>query len=121
MKEKIPLPKDSMKRIINMMEYVEEHRERLDEKDMKEKFDNNNFNLFSRYCLGEEEYAALVGTGKYRLTQIGVRRLYELRRLQADEDRIKWTIRATIAIATFTGVQAFFLALPWVLKMFGVS
>lgn len=105
MEEKKPLPKDSLKKIVKIMEHVEEHDEQLTERDIETKFGDDNYHMFSRYCLGGNEAYAHDPSGKFKLTQIGVRRLHELRKVLAEERRAEWIKWATIIITIFAGLQ----------------
>jgi hypothetical protein len=103
--EKYPLPKDSLKRIVKIMEYVEEHSEQLNEQDLINEFGANGNWLFKEYCRGGNEPYVNDPGGRFQLTQIGIRKLHDLRRILAEERSamaMKW---ATIVMATFIGLQ----------------
>jgi DNA polymerase III sliding clamp (beta) subunit (PCNA family) len=113
MKGKQFLPKDSLNRIVKIMEYVEEYGEQLSEDNLKTTFGDIGYNLFSRYCLGGNKPYAQSHSGKLKLTQLGVRRLHELRKILAEERRAEWVKWATIIIAIFTVLQ--FLRWVWII------
>ncbi len=119
-RKKARLPKDSLKRIVEIMEFVE-GIEKLSNKNkentkfllvakkqiLEKRFGEEGFYLFRKYCLSnkfENDYA-YERDGAFYLTQLGMRKLHELRGTLAQEKRdviIKWT---TIAIATTAIVQ----------------
>ena len=104
MKEKHFLPKNSLNRIVEIMEYVEERNEQLTEDNLKNIFGDKYYNLFSRYCLGGDEYAKKHDE-KFGLTQVGVRKLHDLRKILIEERRSEWIKWATIVMAIFTVLQ----------------
>jgi len=125
---------DSLQTIIKMMEYVlKRHhlQKEVSESDIKEEFKEkdcgeNIYWLFNQYMgddkTKEEDKYAIMKTPSLpasqeaqivQLTTKGLRQLFELKRLRAEEkrneaeekrnERIKW---ATIVMAIFTGFQA---------------
>jgi len=105
------LSKDSLKRIVKIMRYVEENRqqiaeaEQLTESTIEKEFGEDGFHMFSRYCLGGKEEYAIESQDpikKIFLSQKGVRKLYELRGILAEEKRAEWIKWATIILAIST-------------------
>lgn len=95
------------------MEYIEEHYEKINVKDIKNKFGENGWHLFSRYCIGtKEDYATSVsnrdGTTIYNLTGAGIRKLHELRKILAEENRAEYQKNVNMIIA-FTGSALAFI------------
>jgi len=95
----------SLNKIIEIMDFVENYDEQKSENDLIDEFGRKDFRLFSRYCLGGHEPYAIDNQSKFKLTQIGVRRLHELKKIQEEEKRNNYVVAATIVIAIFTVVQ----------------
>lgn len=108
---------DSLKKVVKIMQYIEDNGKIIESKIIK-KFGKNGYNKFSRYCLGGEEYYATstfphaksnnFPGGFLSLNQKGVRKLYELRRILADEKRSEWIKWATISVGISAFLQIFF-------------
>ena len=105
MKKLYTMPKDHdnvLNRLVDIMTFVEEHDETATAEEIKKRYDGEHgFILFSRYCLGDKEaYAQHYGPG-YKLTQLGIRKLVELRGIQATQSRAFWMMIASILMAVF--------------------
>ena len=121
-----PLPKDSLARIVKIMEYIEENYEKINVNDIKNKFGENGWHLFSRYCIGtKEDYATSVsnknGTAIYNLTGVGIRRLHELRKILSEEKRLKLQINTNIIIAITAATLAVIASINLAISLFGVG
>jgi len=87
--------KNSLDRIVDIMDYIEEHDEQRSQKQIEQEFDKATFRLFSRYCLGDRAPYAEANRVEsrnvkvFKLNQTGVRRLHELRGIVAEEKREK--------------------------------
>lgn len=97
----------NLKKVVEVMGYVYLNDENVTTQHLREKFGEEQFILFQRYCAGGEmEYTKEYGGNKWKLNQNGIRHLYELERVLAEERRTDWIKWATIAIAMLAGVQA---------------
>lgn len=115
MESEHPLPEDSLKKIVKIMEYIEIYHAQKTEDDIKRQFGEEGMFIFSRYCLGGDSNRAYADTeigtidGKkvsvYRLTQTGVRKLHELRGILAQEKRDKLIADTNRAVALFIALQ----------------
>jgi len=108
----------SLKRVVQIMEYVEGRNKEKHEEAIKSKF-GEDYRLFSRYCLGNREpYAEFTGTGRQtcHLNQRGVRRLHELQGIIAEEKRATWMKWAAVSIAVFAGIEVLRFVVPIILS-----
>lgn len=126
MKPKNNLPKDSLARIVNIMEYIEVNHGYVTIKDIKDKFEEIGWNLFKRYCLeiNQELYATShSGIGEesiYVLTPLGVRKLHELRGVLAQEERDR-QFRSLNRVIAFTAAALALFGAVNVLTMLGAQ
>ncbi len=102
------VPKDSLKRLVEIMTFVEELSEGVTKEDIEKKFGKDGFLLFQRYCLGGKDPYATEQPEEhtFQILQPGIRKLYELRGILASEkreDHVKWI---QIILVTFIIVQA---------------
>ncbi|MBW2976002.1 hypothetical protein KY347_00995 [Candidatus Woesearchaeota archaeon] len=124
MKKKILLEKDSLSKIVKIMEYIEEYHGQINVNDIKGEFGENGWYLFSRYCIGtKEDYVTSVGnkggTPIYTLTGVGIRKLHELRKLLLEEKRLGLQINTNIIIAITASVLTFIAALNLTVSLYG--
>jgi len=97
--------KDSLKRIVKIMDYIEDDPEWVKDSEIIKKFGKDGHRLFSRYCLGNPDAYANQSFEKVNLTQEGVRRLHELRGILLAERRALLMTAATTAIAVVAILQ----------------
>ena len=104
--------KDPLKKVLEIMEYLEVNREKVKESELVKRFGRDCFDLFSRYCIGHSPAFArqLGGVDPDQLTVLtpeGIRKMYELRSTLAEERRANWIKWATIVMAISAVVQLF--------------
>ncbi len=105
---------DPLARIVLALNLVESNNSKLTETDLIRRIGDEDFNLFSRFCLGGTTPYASTVHEKLFLTQDGVRKLYDLRKVVIDDRREETNKILTTSIA-FTGAV---LALISILGIF---
>ena len=105
-----------------MMEFIEEYFEQINKKIMIQVWGEHNFHLFSRYCLGGEKPYVIENGQKrvYKLTQVGLRKLHELRKTLTNEKYLKYQKSFNRMIA-FTGSALAFLGTMGFLSTLGID
>ncbi|MFH1972383.1 MAG: hypothetical protein ABIJ18_02790 [archaeon] len=98
------MPKDNLKTILKIMEFIQ-YKRHCQEYEVINKFSTEDWKLFSKYALNsdsstkDEAYARI--NPNIELTQLGSRKVFELRRILAEEKRANWIKWATITLAVF--------------------
>lgn len=105
----VAMHKDSLKVLVEMMEYIVKYHAQVTEKIMRSKF-GKDYNLFAIYCLGDPSraYVHKQDTKHFQITQDGFRKLQDLRKTLSDEKRSEIMNRASILLMIFVGLQAIF-------------
>ena len=97
---------DSLQTAIEIMTYLQDNYESVKEQQVIDKFGKKNWHMFSQWGMNSDastkgEAYAVERVGTINLTQLGARKLYELRGIIADEKRAEWIKWATIILAIF--------------------